>query len=116
MEMTLMGLRPVKFQNKEGELIEGTTLYTAFEDEKGGVIGRTCEKFFANVDVELPTDLESGDKVEITFDYKAINEQISNFAQSYPANSITASIEAPLLINRYRFVSCSCFSCFCKKA
>ena len=47
---------------------------------------------------------------------KAINEQISNFAQSYPANSITASIEAPLLINRYRFVSCSCFSCFCKKA
>lgn len=45
-----------------------------------------------------------------------INEQISNFAQSYPANSITASIEAPLLINRYRFVSCSCFSCFCKKA
>lgn len=48
--------------------------------------------------------------------YRTINEQISNFAQSYPANSITASIEAPLLINRYRFVSCSCFSCFCKKA
>ena len=48
--------------------------------------------------------------------YTTINEQISNFAQSYPANSITASIEAPLLINRYRFVSCSCFSCFCKKA
>ena len=48
--------------------------------------------------------------------FLTINEQISNFAQSYPANSITASIEAPLLINRYRFVSCSCFSCFCKKA
>ena len=44
MEMTLMGLRPVKFQNKEGELIEGTTLYTAFEDKKGGVIGKKCEK------------------------------------------------------------------------
>lgn len=52
----------------------------------------------------------------VFFDYFTINEQISNFAQSYPANSITASIEAPLLINRYRFVSCSCFSCFCKKA
>ncbi len=76
MEMTLMGLRPVKFQNKEGKLIEGTTLYTAFEDEKGGVIGRKCEKFFANVDVELPTDLESGDKVEITFDYKGKIEYI----------------------------------------
>lgn len=50
------------------------------------------------------------------FKNTTINEQISNFAQSYPANSITASIEAPLLINRYRFVSCSCFSCFCKKA
>ena len=54
----------------------------------------------------------------LSAEYKeeTINEQISNFAQSYPANSITASIEAPLLINRYRFVSCSCFSCFCKKA
>lgn len=50
------------------------------------------------------------------YELDTINEQISNFAQSYPANSITASIEAPLLINRYRFVSCSCFSCFCKKA
>lgn len=55
-------------------------------------------------------------KICVLFIYGTINEQISNFAQSYPANSITASIEAPLLINRYRFVSCSCFSCFCKKA
>lgn len=38
MEMTLMGLRPIKFQNKEGELIEGTTLYTAFEDKKASCI------------------------------------------------------------------------------
>lgn len=53
---------------------------------------------------------------DIYYELISINEQISNFAQSYPANSITASIEAPLLINRYRFVSCSCFSCFCKKA
>ena len=56
-----------------------------------------------------------GDRSD-AFRHGTINEQISNFAQSYPANSITASIEAPLLINRYRFVSCSCFSCFCKKA
>lgn len=55
-------------------------------------------------------------KIKLESIFTAINEQISNFAQSYPANSITASIEAPLLINRYRFVSCSCFSCFCKKA
>lgn len=42
MEMTLMGLRPVKFQNKDGGLIEGTTLYVAFDDKKGGVIGKKC--------------------------------------------------------------------------
>ena len=76
MEMTLMGLRPVKFQNKEGGIIEGTTLYTAFDDKKGGVIGKKCEKFFVNVDIELPADLECGDKVEITFDYKGKIEYI----------------------------------------
>ena len=76
MEMTLMGLRPVKFQNKEGGIIEGSTLYAAFEDKKGGVIGKRCEKFFANVDVELPKDLKCGDKIEITFDYKGKMEYI----------------------------------------
>lgn len=40
------------------------------------MIGKKCEKFFANVDVELPADLESGDKIEITFDYKSRIEYI----------------------------------------
>lgn len=64
---------------------------------------------------QILLEIEKGQSKQ-KFLLKTINEQISNFAQSYPANSITASIEAPLLINRYRFVSCSCFSCFCKKA
>lgn len=75
MVMTAMGYRPVNFQNKEGKLIEGTTLYLAFDDEKGGVIGKRCEKFFVNADVELP-ELKCGDEVEVAFDYKGRIEYI----------------------------------------
>ena len=37
---------------------------------------QTCALPISNVDVELPTDLESGDKVEITFYYKGKIEYI----------------------------------------
>ena len=41
----------------------------------------------------------------------AINEQISNFAQTYPTNLKASSNEALLFMRRYRFANCSCFSC-----
>ena len=44
-----------------------------------------------------------------------INEQISNFAQTYPTN-LKASSEALLFMRRYRFANCSCFSCCFKNA
>ena len=48
--------------------------------------------------------------------YKAINEQISNFAQTYPTNLKASSNEALLFMRRYRFANCSCFSCCFKDA
>ena len=42
-----------------------------------------------------------------------INEQISNFAQTYPTNLKASSNEALLFMRRYRFANCSCStSCF----
>lgn len=48
--------------------------------------------------------------------YISINEQISNFAQTYPTNLKASSNEALLFMRRYRFANCSCFSCCFKDA
>ena len=48
--------------------------------------------------------------------FLAINEQISNFAQTYPTNLKASSNEALLFMRRYRFANCSCFSCCFKDA
>ena len=53
---------------------------------------------------------------ENNFKHKAINEQISNFAQTYPTNLKASSNEALLFMRRYRFANCSCFSCCFKDA
>ena len=47
---------------------------------------------------------------------QTINEQISNFAQTYPTNLKASSNEALLFMRRYRFANCSCFSCCFKDA
>ena len=47
---------------------------------------------------------------------ESINEQISNFAQTYPTNLKASSNEALLFMRRYRFANCSCFSCCFKDA
>ena len=47
---------------------------------------------------------------------RTINEQISNFAQTYPTNLKASSNEALLFMRRYRFANCSCFSCCFKDA
>lgn len=49
-------------------------------------------------------------------EFEAINEQISNFAQTYPTNLKASSNEALLFMRRYRFANCSCFSCCFKDA
>lgn len=65
-------------------------------------------------------------QVDLEFSYKfdqsrvtdvfTINEQISNFAQTYPTNLKASSNEALLFMRRYRFANCSCFSCCFKDA
>lgn len=54
--------------------------------------------------------------VVLIFILITINEQISNFAQTYPTNLKASSNEALLFMRRYRFANCSCFSCCFKDA
>lgn len=67
---------------------------------------------------ELITHLEAAIKCIQTLNsiQEAINEQISNFAQTYPTNLKASSNEALLFMRRYRFANCSCFSCCFKDA
>ena len=58
-------------------------------------------------------DIDTSDAANI---FTTINEQISNFAQTYPTNLKASSNEALLFMRRYRFANCSCFSCGCKDA
>ena len=60
--------------------------------------------------------VRSGLKKLIEKQYITINEQISNFAQTYPTNLKASSNEALLFMRRYRFANCSCFSCCFKDA
>ena len=64
---------------------------------------RIIVPFFSN-DLGTSTELQT------------INEQISNFAQTYPTNLKASSNEALLFMRRYRFANCSCFSCCFKDA
>lgn len=58
----------------------------------------------------------NGEMRFMQFDFTTINEQISNFAQTYPTNLKASSNEALLFMRRYRFANCSCFSCCFKDA
>ena len=69
------------------------------------------------LDVTVRTDGTIG-RIRLSTDFfvLTINEQISNFAQTYPTNLKASSNEALLFMRRYRFANCSCFSCCFKDA
>ena len=60
--------------------------------------------------------LDDAGNILVSIEDKTINEQISNFAQTYPTNLKASSNEALLFMRRYRFANCSCFSCCFKDA
>ena len=69
----------------------------------------------------FPDTVQIGDIEKVRYNRETkelitINEQISNFAQTYPTNLKASSNEALLFMRRYRFANCSCFSCCFKDA
>ena len=85
--------------------------YRLYQNLYGGGEDRTSDLFDSAsvIDPQRPTDPS-------LYNLGSINEQISNFAQTYPTNLKASSNEALLFMRRYRFANCSCFSCCFKDA
>ena len=94
---------------------------TSLAQEKTGVVG-SYRKIYDLLDYlnncyrEPISGVLIEEQLGGNFDYLTINEQISNFAQTYPTNLKASSNEALLFMRRYRFANCSCFSCCFKDA
>lgn len=91
---------------------KNTKFYTSKKekDEHGwGIesVKQIVRKYNGEIDFKYDKDF---------FEVETINEQISNFAQTYPTNLKASSNEALLFMRRYRFANCSCFSCCFKDA
>ena len=113
------------------EGVEGGVLYLLPEPEAERIMKEKDERFCLGVGKEHRSVMEIPEAYqeallarEMAFiqknpveEYqKTINEQISNFAQTYPTNLKASSNEALLFMRRYRFANCSCFSCCFKDA
>lgn len=109
-----------KLFQKEDKASEGKGMLSSFEAIStaiGGTVG------FGNI-AGVATAVAAGGPGAIMWMWLSsllgmiltINEQISNFAQTYPTNLKASSNEALLFMRRYRFANCSCFSCCFKDA
>ena len=90
------------WQNYLGCILDGVQLCYYLDNKKEN-----------EIEIRVPEN-ENGEHHVLFF--KPINEQISNFAQTYPTNLKASSNEALLFMRRYRFANCSCFSCCFKDA
>lgn len=90
---------------------------TAFDEAKSLLDDKNAELDKA---ISEANDLVNGENTALDESLRSlletINEQISNFAQTYPTNLKASSNEALLFMRRYRFANCSCFSCCFKDA
>lgn len=104
-------------QSSIGKIIAKESLPTMPTVEKiCDALGVTMAQFFAGMDVPVSLSESQQEVLNIWNNLDAINEQISNFAQTYPTNLKASSNEALLFMRRYRFANCSCFSCCFKDA
>lgn len=74
MQMTIIGMADVKFTNDVGEMIQGTTLYTAYESKQVKE-GMKTDKVFIQAEIELP-ELKAGDQVEMFFNNRGKAEYV----------------------------------------
>lgn len=76
MKMKLVGVQPIHFTNNNGEVIEGTNIFCAFEDEN--VQGLRTEKFFLKDGINLPKDTKLNSVIDVSFNMKGKVEMIFN--------------------------------------
>lgn len=62
MNCTVLGVRHVEYDNREGRHIVGTRIYVSFEEK--GTIGLGCMDVFLNQDTQPP---DVGDKIVLRY-------------------------------------------------
>jgi hypothetical protein len=65
--VTVVGYRKVSFKTKDGEDVNGTSVYYTFPSEATGMVGEAADKMFINSKVSFPAALKPGDEVEISY-------------------------------------------------
>ena len=112
--------------------LEKASEFDSLNGTKVSRVADSCRRIFDTIKDRLPENWQKKGEVVSSimdlinfmpisnrmFEKKVIpiNEQISNFAQTYPTNLKASSNEALLFMRRYRFANCSCFSCCFKDA
>lgn len=74
MKAKLVGVQGIHFTNSNGEEVNGTNIFCAFQDET--VDGLRTEKFFLKDGITLPKDTKLNDTIDITFNMKGKVEAI----------------------------------------
>ncbi|MBO5577477.1 MAG: hypothetical protein J5956_14445 [Ruminococcus sp.] len=76
MKMKLVGVQPIHFTNNNGDVIEGTNIFCAFEDDN--IQGLRTEKFFLKDGIKLPKDTKLNSVIDVSFNMKGKVEMIFN--------------------------------------
>lgn len=75
MLVNVIGIQRLDFDTNDGGHIEGTNLFCAYKDDN--VEGMKAERFFVKKEIELPKQIQAGDKLNIFFNQKGRVEAVT---------------------------------------
>lgn len=76
MLVNVIGIQRLDFDTNDGGHIEGANLFVAFKDDNV-VEGMKTERFFVKKEIELPKQIQAGDKLNIFFNQKGRVETVT---------------------------------------
>lgn len=74
MIVQILGRQTLDFTTRDGQLIKGTNLYVAYQQED--IVGLKSDKFFVRDGIIIPKELKINDKAEVYFDHRGKVEGI----------------------------------------
>ena len=75
MLVNVIGIQRLDFDTNDGGHIEGTNLYCAFNDDN--CEGMKTDRFFVKKEIDLPKQIQPGDKLNIFFNQKGRVEAVT---------------------------------------
>lgn len=74
MLVQILGKQILDFTTRDGQLIKGTNLYVAYQQED--IVGLKSDKFFVRDGIIIPKELKINQKAEVYFDHRGKVEGI----------------------------------------